>query len=200
MSDTGSYSDPWHSPEHRPALDEFHQTFGITMAAWAMVEDGLCDWFKLCTGLHEQFARAVFYSARSFAGRRDMLVAAIRFSSCNEKTQTGIRLCVKYARKYSEFRNRIGHGHLTFTHTIQPPQFVFAQGRSMAGPLTAANLDYVTVADLKIAATNFQRLTDCILGFHPGWQAPDVCERGCLEEIRALPIEANSTKPSQIGS
>jgi hypothetical protein len=52
------------------------------------------------------------------------------------------------------------------------------------------------MADLNIAADNFHKLSDCLLGFHPEWQAPDVCERGCLEEIRSLPTVANSTEPS----
>jgi hypothetical protein len=198
MSDTDTYQDPWSSPDGRAALDIFHKELGKTLAAWSAVEDGLFEWFKRCTGMHEQLARAVFYSARSFEGRRDMLNAAIPFSPCNEKTRTGIRLCVARASAYVAFRNRISHGHLLFArpNELEPPQHLFAEGRKLSGPIDEKP-NYVTLTDLKMAAINFGELTDCILGFHPEWQAPDVCEAGCLEEIRALPSEANSTEPSR---
>jgi hypothetical protein len=69
---------------------------------WSTIEDGLFEWFKRCTGLQERLAKSVFYSARSFEGRRDMLTAAISFSPCDKKTRTGMRLCIKRARQYSE--------------------------------------------------------------------------------------------------
>jgi hypothetical protein len=188
-------SDPWSSPEGTAALAEFHQAYGKTLAAWSRVEEGLFEWFKRCTGLHEQFARAVFYSARSFAGRRDMLVAAIPFSTCDEKTREGIRLCLKRARTYSEFRNRVTHGHPIFTYMLTPPQFVFVQGRVLSSP---SDDKAATLNDLRIAADNFDRLAELLLGFHPEWQHPDVCEQGCLAEILSLPTEANSTEPSRI--
>jgi hypothetical protein len=195
MSDTGSYTDPWSSPDGRAALGIFHKELGKAMAAWADVEDGLFEWFKRCTGMDERLARAVFYSARSFEGRRDMLVAAIPFSPCDEKTRTGIRLCVKRAGQYVEFRNRIGHGHIIFTYENGVPQHVLAEGRTLSGA-PATGPGYVTLTDLKMAAINFGELNDCILGFHPEWQAPEICERGCLEEIQALPSVANSSEPS----
>ncbi len=193
MSDSDPLKDPWLSPDGRTALGVFHKELGKAMAAWSEVEDALFEWFKRCAGMEERLARAVFYSARSFEGRRDMLQAAIPFSSCNEKTRIGIRLCIKRAGQYVAFRNRIGHGHIIYAYVVGVPQHVIAEGRKLSG----GPPDYVTLTDLMAAAINFDALKDCILGFHPEWQAPDVCERGCLEEIRALPNEANSTEPSQ---
>lgn len=97
----------WSTPEMIAARDEFHKAFGGALVAWSAVEDGLCEWFKRCTALDERVARAVFYSARSFAGRRDMLIGALPLSNLDEKTSEGIRQCAKRARAYSEFRNRI---------------------------------------------------------------------------------------------
>ena len=105
------------------------------MAAWSTVEDGLFEWFKRCTGMHEQLARAVFYSAKSFEGRRDMLNSAIPFSSCDEKTREGIRKCVLRASQYVAFRNRIAHRHLVLSYEIKPPQFVLIEGRTLSGPV-----------------------------------------------------------------
>jgi hypothetical protein len=163
------------------------------MAAWSAVEDGLFEWFKRCTAMQEQLARAVFYSARSFEGRRDMLEAAIPFSSCDEKIRTGIRKCMLRAGQYAAFRNRIAHRHMLFTYELKPPQFVLVEGRTLSGPSS----NYVGIEALKIAAHNFRRLTDCILAFHPEWQEPSVCEQGCLEEILSLPTAADSTEPGQ---
>jgi hypothetical protein len=186
---------PWNSPAGQKALAVFHQQLGKAVAAWSTIEDGLFEWFKHCTGLEERLARSVFYSARSFEGRRDMLSAAIPFSSCDEKTRTGIRLCIKRARQYSEFRNRISHGHIIYTYIGVAPQHVITEGRALSG---APNTSYVTLEDLKAATINFDGLAYCLLGFHPEWQAPDVCALGCLEEIQALPIAANSKQPFPI--
>ena len=195
MSETAHHSNSTNSPEARAALDIFHRELGKAIAAWSSIEDGLFEWFKLCTSMEEPLARAVFYSSRSFEGRRDMLLAAIPFSPCDEKTRTGIRLCVKRARQYSAFRNRISHGHINFIYLSDILQPVLAEGRSF---FTSDIRDYVTLSDLKTAATNFSELNYLILGFHPEWQAPDVCDQGCLEEIQALPIAASSKQPFPI--
>lgn len=195
MSSTDS--DPSREARHErlaaklEALDEFYKTLGKAVAAWSAVEDGLFEWFMQCSGMHLQLARAVYYSARSFEGRRDMLIAAIPFSPCDEKTRTGIRLCLKRAGQYLEFRNRLSHGHHLYVEKSK--EHVFAEGRTLSNH----QLSYVATGDLRIAADNFGRLTDCILGFHPLWQSQDVCDQGCLEEIQALPIAANSIEPSQ---
>ena len=193
-----NYVEPWsNTSKARATRDEFYKTIGEAMAAWSAVEDGLFEWFKRCTGMQEQLARVVFYSARSFEGRRDMLEAAIPFSPTDEKTRTAIRKCMLRAGQYAAFRNRIAHRHMLYTYEIQPPQFVLIEGRTLSGPIEGATLKYVTIEALKIAAHNFRRLTDCILAFHPDWQEPAVCEQGCLEEILALPTEADSTEPSR---
>jgi hypothetical protein len=189
-----SYVEPWsNTPKATAAREKFYAAIGEAMAAWSSVEDGLFEWFKRCTAMHETLARAVFYSARSFEGRRDMLEAAIPFSPFDEKTQISIRKCLLRAGQYAAFRNRIAHRHMLFTYEIKPPQFVLVEGRTLSG----ASANYVTIEALKIATHNFRRLADCILAFHPEWQEPSVCEQGCLEEILSLPTAADSTEPSQ---
>jgi hypothetical protein len=193
MSIPDSYSP--NNPDVQRALAVFHEQLGKATAAWSSIEEGLFEWFRLCTGLEERLARAVYYSARSFEGRRDMLSAAIPFSLCDEKTRTSIRLCIKRARQYSEFRNRISHGHI-FYYAGNPPRHVIAEGRALATLFTEQSV--VTLEDLKTATINFEELRHLILGFHPDWQHPSVCEQGCLAEIQALPSAANSTEPSPI--
>jgi hypothetical protein len=187
-----SYAGPWsNTPAALTARAEFYAAIGEAMGAWADVENGLFEWFKRCTGMQEALARAVFYSTKSFEGRRDILYAAIPFSPCDEKTRSGIRKCMLRAGQYVAFRNRVAHRHLVFTNELDPPQFVLAEGRTVSGP-------YVTIEALRIATHNFRRLSDCILAFHPDWQEPAVCEQGCLEEIQSLPKEADSAEPSQL--
>jgi hypothetical protein len=197
MTEVTSKSDFWFSPEEQAALGEFHKVFGRTLAAWSGIEEGLFEWFKACTGLQEQLARTIYYSVRSFIGRRDLLVAALALSRFDERTRNAIHLCTKRARTYSEFRNRIAHGHIVFDHGQVPPQHVFMQGRTMSGP---EHDPAVTIAELTIAAENFEKLGELLLGFHPEWQSAAVCEAGCLEEIQSLPSVANSKEPSQIRS
>jgi hypothetical protein len=84
----------------------------------------------------------------------------------------------------------------SLSYMLDPSQFAPIEGRRGAGPITSA--DHVTIDAIKIATHNFRRLNDCILGFHPEWQAPDVCEEGCLEEILSLPSEADSDEPSRL--
>ena len=193
-------SDPCREERHErlrtklAARDEFHRALGEAQAEWSSVEDALFEWFKQCTGMPAQLARAVFYSARSFEGRRDMLRAVIPFSRCDEKTRTGIRLCMTRAGQYVPFRNRMSHGYPIFLGG-EKPQFALTEGRSLDGPVE--NAGYVTVDDLTIAAVNFRKLVDCTLGFHPDWQPLPVCEQGCLEEIQGLPIAANERAPPQ---
>jgi hypothetical protein len=185
--------------EQTVALKEFHEAFGRALSAWSSVEEGLFEWFKLCASIqNENLARAIFYSARSFAARRDMLVATIPFSPFNKKTREAIRLCLKRARTYSEFRNRFTHGHPSYLqgdHGRCGDEFVFAQGRTYYDHDPD---DYITIVDLMAATANFRALADLLLGFHPEFQAPDVCEAGCLAEIQALPNEANSMEPTPI--
>jgi hypothetical protein len=183
------------NPDVQRELAVFHEELGKATAAWSSIEEGLFEWFRLCTGLEERLARAVYYSARSFEGRRDMLTAAVPFFPCDEKTRTGIRLCIKRARQYSEFRNRISHGHIIY-YVSNPPRHVIAEGRALATHF--AEQSVVTLEDLKTATINFGELQYLILSFHPDWQTPDVCEQGCLAEIQALPNAANSTEPSSI--
>lgn len=184
-------------PERLDGLKQFQEAFGRALMAWSHVEEGLYEWFKACSGIqNEHLARAIYYSARSFAGRRDMLVAAIPFSPFDEKARHALRLCLKRARAYSEFRNRFTHGHPIYLqgkhHERFEDEYVFAQGRTF---YSEAN-DYISLIDLMACTANFGALADLLLGFHPSWQAPAVCEVGCLAEILALPTEANSTEPS----
>jgi hypothetical protein len=193
MSEEDSKPHGWSDPQLVAARDEFNKAFGKAMTAWAGVEDGLFEWFKTCSGMYERLARAVFYSARSFGGRRDMLIATIPLSELDEKTKEGIRQCIKRARSYAEFRNRITHGHVIYNAALSgraSREFVFTEGHALAGPFDIET--DVTIEDLKIAAENFEALADLTLGFHPEWQTPDVCEAGCLAEILGLPRAANS--------
>ena len=173
--------------EHRAERDEFDKAFGRALSEWSHVEEGLVEWFWACTKLDLGIATAVYYSANSFIARRDMLIAAIPFSPFDEKTRQGIRLCAKRARAYSEFRNRIAHGHPIFVTSTN--EYAFAQGRH---PVSTPRKPHVMLSNLKIAAENFRSLGGLLLGFHPDWQHSSVCEAGCLEEIEALPTVATS--------
>jgi hypothetical protein len=64
------------------AKREFSIVYGEAMAEWSSLEGQLFYWFQLVTGMNERLGRAIFFSARSFAARADMLAAALQASDC----------------------------------------------------------------------------------------------------------------------
>jgi hypothetical protein len=73
------------------------------------LESAIFRWFQYSTGMSDPLARAVFYSARNFTGRRDMLIAALPFASLAKSEQAFIRTALKKTREYSAFRNQMAH-------------------------------------------------------------------------------------------
>lgn len=106
-------SDPEPTKEPRdPAVEEFYTRFGKALAAWADVENSLADWFRRAIepeqGAHVN-ADGIFYSARSFNGRADMLKAAASSSHLSAEERKFIRKALKKATDYNTFRAKLAH-------------------------------------------------------------------------------------------
>ena len=56
---------------------EFYHNYGLAMAFWAEVEADLGDHFMRIARLPEKIGGPIYYSARSFLGRVDMLSACL---------------------------------------------------------------------------------------------------------------------------
>jgi hypothetical protein len=182
--------------EHVRPDDQFHKAYGGAMMAWARLEGCLFYWFMRASGMDEPLARAIYFSARSFTGRRDMLIAAIRFSSFDDQATAVIKAGIQKARRYSEFRNQVAHREPLFDIRQGSPtwaQFVLAEGRS----LDEGN-DMLTIKHLGIATRNFNALTQLLWQVHPTFRTTSTDATGCLRLIRELPNQAQSTEPNQI--
>lgn len=114
MSNSFSPVPLFHGKDEASARDSFHRAYGAAMEAWAQMEHALLAWFLSATGLSEPIGRAVFFSAKSFAGRRDMLDDVIPFSPFDEDVRAFLKAVLKKTKQYSEFRNKAVHGQPVF--------------------------------------------------------------------------------------
>lgn len=90
---------------------------GRAATTWATVESSLATFFTRLTRMESTLARRVFYSARSFQGRIDMLQSVlacptVRFAIPEERDY--ISLALKRATGYVFVRNAIAHDLVFF--------------------------------------------------------------------------------------
>lgn len=178
------------------AYAEFHFAYGITLANWAGVERALFYWFYRATEMSETMARAIFYSARSFNGRAEMLEAAIAHNHTLVGDELAfIKSAIKRAWQYNSFRNRIAHGEPIMNiieladpkagKTSRSIDWSIVEGKSTKGPDPETD---VSIDRLKNAAENFHRLQSMLndaLGKNKSHQK-------YLELVRELPNQADS--------
>jgi hypothetical protein len=184
--------------EHKAAEAEFHLLFGQAMANWAHLERFLGYWFVFLTKMPRLMALSIFYSARNFNGRADMLEEAIEFAHLPAATKSFIKLAVKKARCYNGFRNSIAHGQVLNYATLTTQDFLLVQGKYDPTVEIIAPIDD---EQLKLAATNFNSLSGILsaaLGQAHGEPAySHVRLEECLERVRALPNLPGSAKSAQ---
>jgi hypothetical protein len=166
------------------------------MAQWAGIERGLYYWFVHVTQLKDKMARAIFYSARSFNARAEMLLAAIEQANhlAPERLEF-IQAALRRAWGYSSFRNSMAHGEPSmniFELVGQPRKvsYYIAQGKS----LKDASVD-ISMEDLETATKNFHTLVNLLIDTHP--TIGNVDHQWPLEALKllnALPSRASSKK------
>lgn len=178
---------------HRPALErahsEFHYAYGLVLAEWSGIEASLYDWFAIITKMHDRMARGVFYSARSFNARAEMLDAALSHSGQSAFDREFVQEVLRKAWTYSGFRNRVTHGEKILNLVENNPEradFVLVEGKNIKGEGT-------TVEHLRIATGNFRRLRDLSNAMQPIFRSEhDLSPTQCLTLVRALPNQPNS--------
>jgi hypothetical protein len=175
------------------ALADFHRFFGHAMQQWSKLERSLCDWFQHATGMKDSMARAIFYSARGFAARIEMLESAIEHSERITAEQlTFLAEAIKKARQYTPFRNDIVHGE-------PRPHYNIAEHSASYEIVDAADLTgqakFISVDDLKRAARRIHVLHTCMSEMHPWLRERNrnlKSPEECLAQVRALPTEARA--------
>jgi hypothetical protein len=185
----------------------FYQAFGLTMASWARLESCMFYWFMNAIEKPEDVARAVFFSAKNFTGRRDMFNAAIPHSSFDNDIRAFLKAASKKARQYAEFRNRVAHGEPTIDGRRTSPsfmQYVLSEPRfprSSALPEHALD-SIVTNEHLDTATQNLTELVRLMWDMHPQYRVADA--RGTPQEYRQLvlrlPNKAHSKEPARISA
>jgi hypothetical protein len=90
---------------------DFYVTYGRTMASWAMLEMSLYLLFLRLTGMRRPMGMAVFYSARSFLGRSEMVSACIDHVRDIPAAKAFLRGAIGRANSYAMARNRLAHDH-----------------------------------------------------------------------------------------
>lgn len=173
---------------------EFHHAYGIALAQWAQVEATLYDWFAILTKMKDPMARGVFYSAKSFLARADMLEAAIAASGEPDPVKKFVDEVLKKARQYSTFRNTITHGEALLNASANDPTnvyFTLVQGKNINGPA-------VNVGQLQRAAQRFASLRSLALDMLPEYRAEHVQSPDeHLRLVTELPAEPHSrTNPT----
>ena len=128
---------------------EFLQAYGGAMSEWANVELMLCFWFRRLGGILDwNAATQVFFSARSFTGRADMLLAVIPLAPIEEGYRELVSDIMMKALGYNSVRNQLAHG---FVHWMGGEDTV-ASASKWTEPGT------INLQDLRNAEQNFAEL------------------------------------------
>jgi hypothetical protein len=174
-----------------PISTEFFHSYGVAMAEWAGLERSLSRWFLAMTKMPEPLARSIFYSARSFNGRADMVQAAIGFCTQpqNASAVAVVKAGLKKAWAYSGFRNSMTHGEAILNVGPDGNYYSIVQGKEhLSDPATPILLN-----DLIVAAENFAALKTSLAGSVPdASRKPQKTLEQYLALIEALPKVPNS--------
>ena len=178
----------------------FIYAYGQAMLQWSYVEDRLFMWFFRLTSLKENMARAVFFSARSFQGRLDMVNAVIHEKtdddSLNGDNLATISEIFKKAALYAGYRNALAHGLGIFVNepsgALKP---ILVQGKHKRIEYEQLGL---AEARILLIGTNFEKLQDLMIralrAYRSGGSTPI---REYLEQLEMLPNEADQGSPSR---
>jgi hypothetical protein len=150
------------------AMEEFHLKFGRAMGAWATVERELGTLFMMLTKIEPAMATQIYYSARSFTGRLDILKSSLAAAKVTDEAKNVTQKVITKSRQYCEFRNKIAHD-LPVLGPGHPPgsraQMVIVDAKSQFQPpeLKKHYLDRgVTIEDMAHIANCFDALAKII--------------------------------------
>lgn len=175
------------SNEEQTELDEFLLMYGHALAAWAFLEEALCNNFHRLLNVKGDLPRLLFFSGRSFATRADMYSAAIAGATgVSETRRKAHKALLKRARQFSAGRNAIAHAiPRRFSNMDEGARL--KQGHRLWKPGGAG------FSELARACDNFQRLSDAAdILLITTWRKKrsDQLAEECLLLVRGLPSQA----------
>jgi hypothetical protein len=176
-----------------PLSTDFFQSHGEFMAEWAGIERGLFAWFAGISGMTDQMSRSVFYSARSFNGRGDMLEDAIEHDKKHTPEEIAfIKAGLKKAWNYSGFRNSAVHGEVILNVGNEEVFYSIIQGYDFQQVPARP----ILIDELTAATENFAALKQCLLFARPEYRATPGTKAKSIEEylalVQSLPNQANA--------
>jgi hypothetical protein len=170
----------WHN-----ANAEFMFCYGRAMAEWASVERGLYYWFAGITRMKDGLARAIFYGAKGFSARAEMLESVIPFAEQQTPEEiTFIKEALRKAGQFVGFRNGIAHGEPI--PTIMDDGIHVLMGKAK----DVTDRDNITIKHMEIAAENFSRLASAIINAIPRQRKGKPLSE-YLAQVRELPNQAH---------
>jgi hypothetical protein len=143
-------------------VTKFYTVLGRAMAEWANLEYALALWFAKATISREEnqiLAYNIFYSARSFLGRYDMLKAATASPRLTADERKFIRKASKLASDYNKLRSKLAHRQTIFYPSETPP---VAKLEEPLDPFEF-NSTHLTVEQVDNARFHFEVLASTIL-------------------------------------
>lgn len=198
----------------RSADDEFHRQLGHTLTGWGGIEHELFNWFwRLSTISHGEIARQIFYSARSFQGRFDMLKVLLSAPTNSIFYASGevefLRAALKKIRQHSAFRNFIAHGltvqvqntnkvHMVSDGEVTAVSAEWLWGDEPGGGTTDFPTT-VTLDHLRTAETNWYFIKHTLFGVRSPKNAryPATPQEG-LARLALVPSGAHLAQPAQM--
>lgn len=179
----------WAPYDEAPAAyDELFQELGETMMEWSRVEASLMELFQRLTGMEHKMARRIFFSARSFNGRADLLRAAIATTEVDAEFVKLGQAAVARSLQYSAFRNALAHGAPLVVPELGSPldlEPVIVEERELFNPFKDQP---TTMPALRFAKGNFELLGSFIYS-GARWDGEDdeLAPSKFAELIRQLP-------------
>jgi hypothetical protein len=183
----------------------FYSEFGRALALWAVLESALCDWFIRVTKMRPDMATDVFYSARNFVGRSEMLEAAMGATKLPSIEERLLKAAIRKAVAYNSFRNSLAHGRTIHRFSRGEDgrpvrgQWLLVPGQSKFSPRTHGH----SIEAIRNAAKNFSELasllSEAYYHLEFAWQndIEFLSPEECLERVHALPNQADLATPSR---
>jgi hypothetical protein len=155
-------------PHFAQEWQKLYVAIGEAISEWSRLEHALASAFAITLGINEAVAEQVFFSARSFNGKHDMLMAALKARAVHEKHPEHKRFEIfrsgcKKAEKWASARNKLAHERPT----------VSALGKELIGGVLTPNVlsrdiqthfqQCMTTEAISESAKSFQALTQAVL-------------------------------------
>lgn len=162
---------------------DFYNAYGLTLGMWASVERSLGKLFAKMTRLDQKLAFAIFYSAKSFRARADMVQSCVPLVKVLPFGRRFLARLVNRTKTYSEGRNSLAHD-----------QHILVLEPKGAAPIHKVILSpdgtRLSITEIERLGQNFlwlSLLIDDCQGEHTLIREPELCLE-MLDELPADPL------------